>query len=240
MAGKIRLDKYLTEMQAGTRSQIKEMAKKGCITVNGSVITKTDSKIDPDTDRVALNGQEIRYTKYEYYLLHKPQGVVCAVRDNLHRTVMELLPDTVRRDLFPVGRLDIDTEGLLLITNDGDLSHQLLSPKKHVDKVYYAKVTGQLPPDARRQIADGIVLKDGTKTLPAGLEILTSDGETSEIQLTIHEGKFHQVKRMFEAMDCNVTYLKRLSMGSLTLDGGLAVGECRPLTPDEIKRIKER
>lgn len=240
MAETIRLDKYLAEMQEGSRTQIKEMARKGLVRVNGDVCKKTETKIDPHKDQVTVDGREISYAKYEYYLLNKPQGVVSATEDNLHETVVELLCDARRKDLFPVGRLDIDTEGLLLITNDGDLAHQLLSPKKHVDKVYYAKVEGTLPKDAVTLFQEGITLSDGTKVLPALLEILKVAGTEAEIRLTIHEGKFHQVKRMFEALGLSVTYLKRLSMGSLFLDPDLEPGQYRPLTEDEIKGLKER
>lgn len=237
MAELIRLDKYLVEMGIGTRSQIKDAAKKGRIQVDGIVEKKTDRKIDPAKESVAFDGKTISYVKYEYYMLNKPQGVVSATEDNLHRTVIDLIDDRQRQDLFPVGRLDLDTEGLLLITNDGDLAHRLLSPKHHVDKQYYAHVTGCLPEDAVLQFEQGIELKDGTPTLPAHLKIVSSDEEKTEILLTIQEGKFHQVKRMFEALDCKVVYLKRLSMGCLKLDEQLQTGQYRPLTADEIEDL---
>jgi len=182
----------------------------------------------------------VMYQEFEYYMLNKPQGVVSATQDNLHRTVIDLLPAEKRGDLFPVGRLDIDTEGLLLITNDGDLAHRLLSPKKHVDKQYYAKVDGVLPADSIVRMAEGLVLTDveGTKVKPAKLEILKKETDNNEILLTIQEGKFHQVKRMFEALGCHVTYLKRLSMGALQLDQALAVGEFRKLTEEEVLLLK--
>lgn len=239
MAKEIRLDKYLTEMNLGTRSQIKEAARKGRVHVNGAVEKKSDRKIDPDADQVTFDGRTVSYKKYEYIMLHKPQGVVSATEDNLHPTVIGLLGPDVRRDLFPVGRLDIDTEGLLLITNDGELAHRLLSPKKHVDKVYYAAVEGMLPQDAAGQFEAGIALKDGTLMKPARLRIEHSEEGSCQVRLTIHEGKFHQVKRMFEALDCRVTYLKRLSMGSLMLDETLKPGDFRPLTAEELKGLKE-
>ncbi len=243
MAGGIRLDKYLVEMAVGSRSQIKEAAKKGRIRVNGEIEKRTEKKIDPQKDQVFVDGVEISYVKTEYYMLNKPQGVVSATWDNLHKTVLDLLEDKKRKDLFPVGRLDIDTEGLLLITNDGDLAYRLLSPKRHVDKVYDAKVSGTLPEDAREQFKRGIVLTDGTPTLPAHLEILKTEEALSEllseIRLTIHEGKFHQVKRMFEAIGCKVVYLKRISMGSLVLDDKLSPGQYRPLTEDEVQKLQE-
>lgn len=239
MGKEIRLDKFLADMGRGTRSQIREMAKKGRISINGQPVKKTDLKVDPERDAVAVDGQPVAYVTHEYYMLHKPAGVVTATEDNLHRTVMDLL-ETARKDLFPVGRLDIDTEGLLLITNDGELAHQLLSPKKHVDKVYFARVAGALPEDAAQRMAEGMTLRDGTPVLPAELAIDGTDGDETLVRLTIREGKFHQVKRMFEALGCRVTYLKRLSMGPLALDPELPCGAARPLTEQEIQAVKER
>ncbi|WP_139348678.1 pseudouridine synthase [Clostridium sp. Marseille-P2415] len=238
----IRLDKYLADMGNGTRSQIKEMARKGRIAVDGIPEKKTDRKIDPEQNKVSVDGRLVSYAEYEYYMLNKPRGVVSATQDSLHETVVGLITDRKRDDLFPVGRLDIDTEGLLLITNDGDLAHQLLSPKKHVDKVYFARVEGEIPDDAKERMEDGLVLSDGTPVLPARLEVLEpgKGGEPSEIRLTIREGKFHQVKRMFETLGCHVVYLKRLSMGSLTLDEALKPGEYRPLNEAEIQKLKSR
>lgn len=241
MKDTIRLDKYLTEMGEGTRSQIKEMARKGRIAVNGVTEKKSERKISPSSDTVAVDGRNVSYVEYEYYMLHKPQGVVSATEDRPHETVVDLITDRKRDDLFPVGRLDIDTEGLLLLTNDGDLTHRLLSPKKHVDKVYYAKIEGMLSEDAKDRMAEGLVLSDGTETLPADLEVVHrgDSGELSEIRLTIHEGKFHQVKRMFETLGCHVVYLKRLSMGTLVLDEALKPGEYRPLTHEELELLKK-
>ena len=239
MGKEIRLDKFLADMGRGTRSQIREMAKKGRISINGQPVKKTDLKVDPERDAVAVDGQPVAYVTHEYYMLHKPAGVVTATEDNLHRTVMDLLK-TARKDLFPVGRLDIDTEGLLLITNDGELAHQLQSPKKHVDKVYFARVAGALPEDAAQRMAEGMTLRDGTPVLPAELAIDGTDGDETLVRLTIREGKFHQVKRMFEALGCRVTYLKRLSMGPLALDPELPCGAARPLTEQEIQAVKER
>ena len=171
-------------------------------------------------------------------MLNKPQGVVSATEDGRYPTAVELITGRQRKDLFPAGRLDLDTEGLLLITNDGDLAHRLLSPKKHVDKVYYLHFQGMLPSDAEQTFQDGIILEDGTKTRPADLTILSSDKNGGKARLTIREGKYHQVKRMLEACGCRVTYLKRLSMGSLSLDEQLKPGEYRPLTELEIKQLK--
>ena len=232
MGNTIRLDKYLTEMNKGSRSQIKEAAKKGRIQVNGQTEKKTDRKIDPQTDQVLLDGKPVDYHAYEYYMLNKPQGVVSATEDRIHKTVIDLLGGEIRRDLFPVGRLDIDTEGLLLLTNDGDLAHRLLSPKKHVDKTYYAKVQGIVTQEDVRKFAEGVDIHEKKLTAPAVLEVVKS-GEVSEILLTICEGKFHQVKRMFEAVGKKVIYLKRLSMGPLQLDETLMPGEYRELTEKE-------
>lgn len=244
MGKPIRLDKFLVEMNKGSRSQIKEAAKKGRIQVSGQIEKKTERKIDPATELVLFNGLPVKYQEFEYYMLNKPQGVVSATQDNLHRTVIDLLPAEKRGDLFPVGRLDIDTEGLLLITNDGDLAHRLLAPKKHVDKQYYARVDGVLPEDSIARMAAGLTLSDdkeseGIKIKPAELEVLKKETNDNEVLLTIQEGKFHQVKRMFEALGCHVTYLKRLSMGPLQLDTALAAGDYRKLTEDEIQRLKE-
>ena len=230
----MRLDKFLAEMGQATRSQAKELARKGRIQVNGEAVKSADQKIRPDQDTVSLDGVTVGYARTEYYMLNKPQGVVSATEDRHFPTVISLIGDAVRKDLFPVGRLDIDTEGLLLITNDGALAHDLLSPKKQVDKTYLARLEGRLPEDAEKQMAEGIVLEDGTKTLPGVLKRL----EGQEVTLTIHEGKFHQVKRMFEAVGCRVIYLKRLSMGPLVLDEKLKPGEYRPLSGDEIRALE--
>lgn len=234
----IRLDKYLGEMGEGTRSQIKEMAKKGRIWVDGIPEKKTERKIDPERNLVTVDGRQVSYVAFEYYMLNKPKGVVSATEDKRYETVIGLIDERRRDDLFPVGRLDIDTEGLLLITNDGDLAHQLLSPKKHVDKVYFARIEGTLPSDAKERIEEGLILTDGTPTLPAWLEVLQT-GEITEVQLTIREGKFHQVKRMFETLGCSVVYLKRMSMGSLLLDESLKPGEYRVLREEEIEDLKK-
>lgn len=238
MGKMMRLDKFLTEMNRGSRSQIREAAKKGRIEVNGVPERKTERKIDPESDIVVFDGIRVTYRAFEYYMMNKPQGVVSATEDNLHRTVIDLLGEDKRNDLFPVGRLDIDTEGLLLLTNDGALAHRLLAPKKHVDKCYFARVSGKLPEDAAEQVAGGMTLRDGTEVKPGRLEILSVDAECPEILLTIREGKFHQVKRMSEALGCKVIYLKRLSMGNLRLDENLKPGEYRRLTDRELEALQ--
>lgn len=237
MAKLMRLDKYLVEMNKGSRTQIKDAAKKGRIQVNGVQEKKTERKIDPETDEVTFDGQAVSYRAMEYIMLYKPQGVISATEDKRHRTVIDLLSGENRSDLFPVGRLDIDTEGLLLLTNDGDLTHRLLAPGKHVDKVYFARIEGKLPETAVEQMAAGLTLTDGTPVMPGKLEILKQWEKGAEILLTIQEGKFHQVKRMFEALGCQVVFLKRLSMGSLKLDPELKPGEYRPLTEEELELL---
>lgn len=245
----MRLDKFLGEMGVGSRSQIKEMTKKGRVLVNGETEKKSDRKIEPEQDEIQVDGKIVQYAQWEYYMLNKPQGVVSATEDGRYPTVVSLIKTAKRKDIFPVGRLDIDTEGLLLLTNDGDLAHRLLSPKKHVDKVYYAELEGKLPPDSRERVERGLTLEDGSVTLPGRLEVLgqeiseqeTLEQETSlqKIRLTIQEGKYHQVKRMMEALGCRVVYLKRLSMGALLLDEQLKPGEYRALTEEEIRKLAE-
>lgn len=236
-----RLDKFLVEMSVASRSTIKDMAKKGRIAVNGNIVKATDLKIDEDVDTVYVDGQVIAFSNTEYFMLNKPAGVITATLDKKAKTVLDLIDERTRNDLFPVGRLDKDTEGLLLITNDGDLAHRLLAPKKHVEKVYYADIDGIVTDEHVRRFAEGLTLLDGTPVMPGELTVLETDtnADTSKIQLTIHEGKFHQVKRMFEAVGCSVTYLKRLSMGPLMLDDALKPGEYRRLTDEEINMLKE-
>ncbi len=232
----IRLDKYLADMSVGTRTEVKKLIRQGKVAVDGQVIKNPDVKIDIDTQSVTCNGNAVTYETYEYYMLNKPAGVISATSDSKEKTVLDLIDSKKRKDLFPVGRLDKDTEGLLLITNDGELAHRLLSPKKHVDKLYYARVEGVVSVEDINAFAKGLDIGEDEYTKPAKLEILKSD-VISEIQLTIQEGKFHQVKRMFEAVGKKVIYLKRLEMGRLRLDEGLALGEYRPLTQKELEDL---
>ena len=222
---KIRLDKYLADMQIGTRSAVKEYIRKGRVRVNEAVVKSPEQKIDTETDTVLYDDKPVGYHTYEYFMLNKPQGVVSATQDTKEKTVTELITEKNRKDLFPVGRLDKDTEGLLLITNDGALSHELLSPKKHVDKTYFAEVMGKIGQAEVVKFKEGLVIDTEFTALPAVLEV--------------HEGKFHQVKRMFEAVGSEVLYLKRLSMGTLVLDESLAPGAYRRLTEQEIQMLKE-
>ena len=236
----MRLDKYLCETGFGTRSQVKDLLKKGQVMVNGEVVKKPELKINETTDQILCQGKKASYQKNIYLMLHKPAGVVSATEDSREKTVLDLVrPEDRKNGLFPVGRLDKDTEGLLLLTDDGELAHRLLSPKKHVDKTYYAKIDGQVTEEHVKQFREGLDIGDEKKTLPAVLTILLS-GPVSEIEVTIHEGRFHQIKRMFEAVGCKVTYLKRLSMGSLVLDETLQLGEYRPLTEAELEGLTKQ
>ncbi|MCI8429286.1 MAG: rRNA pseudouridine synthase [Lachnospiraceae bacterium] len=234
----MRLDRFLCETGFGTRSQVKAFLKKGLVTVNGETAKKPEQKIKETEDAVFCNGKRAVYAVFVYLMLHKPAGVVSATEDRRERTVLDLLDTEDRRKVFPVGRLDKDTEGLLLLTDDGELAHRLLSPKKHVDKVYFAEVEGQITEAHADRFQEGLDIGEKELTLPAELEILKS-GAVSEVRVTIREGKFHQVKRMFEAVGCRVVYLKRLSMGTLTLDEKLAAGAYRNLTEEEITKLKQ-
>lgn len=229
---KLRLDKYLAEMGQGTRSEVKKAILKGQVSVDGTVVKKPEQKIDTENAEVFYQGSPVIYAEYEYYMLNKPQGVVSATQDKRDGTVIDLIEGRQRRDLFPVGRLDKDTEGLLLITNDGALAHRLLSPKKHIDKVYYARVSGRVTEEDIKAFADGMDIGDELKTLPGKLAVMKS-GDVSEVEVTIQEGRFHQIKRMFQAVGKEVLYLKRLRMGSLELDKGLKAGQYRALTKEE-------
>ena len=230
----IRLDKYLCEMEAGTRSEVKAFIKKGRVTVNGETAKSPEQKVDETKDTVTLDGHSFSYQKYFYYMLHKPAGVVTAVRDHHDQTVLDLLVDAPGKDLSPVGRLDKDTEGLLLVTDDGALSHALMSPTRHVSKVYEAEIDGELVPDAAERFASGLTLRDGTECRPATLERLP-DGR---VRVTLHEGKYHQVKRMIAACGATVTYLKRVQLGNVRLDESLAPGEFRELAAEELASLR--
>ena len=230
----MRLDKFLCDCQIGTRSEVKKMIKAGRVTVNGTTQKTADIKVDEANDIVCIDNKTLKYEKYLYYVLHKPAGCVTANKDNLHKTVMDYMPNECKKDCSPVGRLDLDTEGLLLITNDGKLSHELLSPTHHVSKIYYAKLDKPVPQDAVRFFKDGIDIGDEKPTLPAELDIL--DEDFTSARLTIYEGRFHQVKRMFKAVGCEVTYLRRETFGSLTLEN-LPKGEYKKITINEITGI---
>ena len=233
---KIRLDKFLADMGFGTRSQVRQQIAGGNVTVNGLPARRPELKVDTDKDRVLFCGTEAAYAQYEYYMLNKPAGVVSATEDKKERTVLDLLQERKRKDLFPVGRLDKDTEGLLLITNNGDLAHRLLAPGRHVDKVYYAEIDGKVTREDAELFRAGVDIGDKKKTMPAFLEILSS-ADRSEILLTIREGRFHQVKRMFHAVGKEVLFLRRVQMGPLKLDEKLRPGEYRRLTKEEVEKL---
>ncbi len=231
----IRLDKFLCDMAVGSRSEVKELIKKGQVKVNGERIKKPETKIFEDQDEIYVQDQLVEYSAFVYYLFHKPQGVVTATRDNHDKTVLDYFEEARGKDLFPVGRLDKDTEGLLLITNDGKLAHALLSPKKQVEKTYYVETKDEVTKEMEHRLCQGVDIGEDKFTLPAKTKLLSK----TSLHLTITEGKFHQVKRMLKAVGTEVTYLKRISMGSLTLDPKLEKGEYRMLTEKELEALKE-
>lgn len=233
----MRLDKFLADCGQGSRKDIKKMISSGLVTLDGVVCTSAQTAVDENSD-VALGGKKIVYEKFIYLMMNKPQGYISATEDTRKKTVLDLLGGEYKYfSLFPAGRLDIDTEGFLLLTNDGNFAHNILSPKKHVDKTYFAKIDGQITDEHIKMFADGIVLDDGYKTLPSRLKILKSDENSSEIEITVREGKFHQIKRMFDAVGTHVAYLKRIAMGGLYLDESLAKGEVKKLTKEETEKI---
>lgn len=236
----MRLDKLLANMGYGTRKEVKQLLKQKGVTVDGEVVKDSSMHVDPDKQEVSVFGERVEYMEFIYLMMHKPPGVISATEDNVDQTVIDLLDPLAQHfKPFPVGRLDKDTEGLLLITNDGQLAHNLLSPKKHVPKTYYAKIDGIVTNADIEAFKQGVELDDGYVTKPGELVIISS-GHMSEIELTIQEGKFHQVKRMFESVGKKVTYLKRLSMGSLKLDELLAPGDYRELTQEELEGLKSK
>lgn len=241
----MRLDKLLAHSGLGTRKEVKKLLKKKIVEVNEEVVTDPKIHVDPEVDQVTVSGETLDYQEFIYLMMHKPQGVISATEDNMHETVIDLLEikDSLQEP-HPVGRLDIDTEGLLILTNDGKLTHRLLSPKHHVDKVYYAEVEGIVTEEDQALFKEGVMLEEEGhqyQTLPARLQILSVNEEESSsvIQLTIQEGKFHQVKRMMHAVGKEVTYLKRLEMGPLKLDEQLELGAYRELTTDELKLLRK-
>ena len=247
-----RLDKYVAESAGITRKEAKTALSKGRVQVNGEVCKNGDRKVSA-ADEVVLDGKSLKAEEFLYLMLHKPAGVVSATEDGRDKTVLDLVreqsadsPEEAgkfgyflgKKELFPVGRLDKDTEGLLLLTDDGDLAHKLLSPKKHVDKVYFARLDGEVPADAVERFEEGIQVGQDYKALPAKLEVLSVAAGVSEVHITLREGKFHQVKRMCHEIGCEVLYLKRVSMGNLWLDEHLAPGECRKLTEEEVALLR--
>ena len=229
----MRLDKFLCDNNIGTRSQVKESIKKGQVTVNGQTVKKPETKVNEDIDTVTFQGQKVNYRKYVYYMLNKPEGVVSATNDNTAPTVVSLLAVPEQKDLFPVGRLDKDTTGLLLLTNDGALAHDLLSPKTHVDKTYLVKPEKPLSEEDIHRLESGLDIGDDKPTAPAKAELT----ENGDLLLTIHEGRFHQVKRMLQAIGNQVLALERVRFGSLSLDSSLQRGEYRALTEAELQAL---
>ena len=236
---KQRLDKIIASTGRWSRREVKLLVRQGRVLVDGIPARSAEDKVDPEAVEIAVNGEVITYRRYTLVMLNKPAGYLSATEDGHGPTVLDLLPPELKKqNLFPVGRLDKDTEGLLLLTNEGGLAHELLSPKHHVDKVYYTRVAGRLTEADCQEFADGMLLDDGLQCMPAGLKILSA-GEESEAHVTLREGKFHQVKRMLAYLGKPVLYLERISMGNMTLDPELPRGKYRFLTPEEVENLRK-
>ncbi len=234
-----RLDKVLANLGVGSRKEVKAMVKKGLVMVDGTAARDSGMQVDPEKAVLEVDGKVLSYRKYIYLMMNKPDGVVSATFDNYDETVIDLLDEEHRVfEPFPVGRLDKDTVGLLIITNDGEMNHRLISPKWHVDKVYYAEIDKPVTEEDVSEFREGVLLDDGYKCMSAKLEILSADEDGSRVHVTIQEGKFHQVKRMFKSVGKEVVYLKRLSFGPLSLDEELPEGEYRELREEEIELLK--
>jgi len=234
-----RIDKILSNLGHGTRKEVKGLLKKGRVEIDGVIASDSAMKIDPDKAVIKLDGEEIKYRKYIYLIMNKPSGVVSATVDNHDETVIDLLDEKYHSfKPFPIGRLDKDTVGLLLITNDGELNHKLIAPKNHVDKVYYAEINKFIDDKDIASFKKGVTIDDGYKCMPAVLEVLNANENGSEVMVTIQEGKFHQVKRMFESVDKKVVFLRRVSFGPLKLDENLPEGQYRELSEEEINSLK--
>ena len=230
----VRVDKILSELGFGSRQEIKKHVKAGKVRINDNIVKKPEEKLNSEKDKLYFEGIEVEVEEFETFILYKPAGYVCATKDNVHKTVMELI-DSKRKNIVPVGRLDLDTEGILILTNDGALNHRLVSPASHVDKTYYAVFEGKLDENAVEMTKNGLDIEEGEVSKPAKLEIISDN----EILLTIHEGKFHQVKRMVKALGGEVTYLKRVAFGGLILDDlKLNKGESRKITEIEMEMLK--
>ena len=228
-----RLDKFLCSQSSLTRSEAGRAIRCGRVTVDGAVCRQAAQKIDPDKQTVAVDGKIVGYAEYVYWMLNKPAGILCVSRDPKAPTVVDLLPpDARRKGLFPAGRLDKDTHGMVIITDDGDFAHRMLSPRHHIPKTYHARLDKPMPPDTAQRFAAGITLGDGEECKPAQVRLL-EEGETPLVEVILVEGKYHQIKRMFAAVGCHVEWLKRVKMGNLPLDETLAEGECRLLTTQE-------
>lgn len=233
----MRLDKFFSSQEILSRKEVKIELKAGNIKVNDSVPNSTECKIDTEKDHIYYKGKEIRYKPYVYIMLNKPQGVVSSTDDKINKTVLDLVPkELYRSDLFPAGRLDKDTVGFVLITNDGDFAHHILSPKNHIEKKYLVRLDKPISAEEIAKIEQGIALADGTVCRPARIKTI-EPGENPLLEIAICEGKYHQIKRMFGVVGCGVTYLKRTQMGSLVLDENLAEGECREMLHNEVDKI---
>ena len=233
----LRVDKLLANLSYGSRKEIKKLISQKRVRIDETLVLKPEEKFDTEKNKLYLDGIHINYEEFEYYMLNKPKGYISATEDNIHKTVMELIPSKLK-GLAPVGRLDIDTEGFLLVSNDGKLAHRLISPSNNVPKEYYADIEGRLPEDVQKIFAEGMPLEKDFTTKPAKLNIISNDANTAKISLIIYEGKFHQVKRMFEYVNCKVTYLKRTSFAGLALDENLKLGNARKLTKEELDILK--
>ena len=247
MSKTIRLDKYLSDMTSETRSKVKEYIRKGRVTANGVVVKSSETKVDIDNDEICIDGKSVGYVEYYYYMMNKPQGVITSTEKGRTKTVMDVFKETGTDcprfdELSPVGRLDKDTEGLLLLTNDGQLSHNLLSPNKHVDKKYYVELKTEITAEMIEKLENGIKLEENFITKNAKIEVMKDEKniekDLKKVFITITEGKFHQVKRMFKAVNNEVLYLKRVQMGNLKLDKKLSLGEYRELTENELRNLK--
>ena len=235
----MRLDKLLANYGIGTRKEVKSLIRKGFVKVNGMIIKKDDFKVDHEIDEIVFDDELIEYRPYVYIMLNKPAGYISATKDNLHPTVLELIEGYENYDLFPVGRLDLDTEGLLLITNDGDFSHKLLAPSRNHSKIYFANIAGVMDEQDIQAFKDGIILNTGYPCKPANLEIINKNNDSCDVRIEIFEGKFHQVKKMVEVCGKEVIYLKRLSIRTLELDRSLALGDFRELSNEELVDLME-
>ena len=247
----LRLDKFLADAGLGTRSEVKQYIKKKRITVNNKGDMKSDTKINVEQDVVCfdgkiITGKQLCNTGHKYFILHKPAGFVCATRDLKEKTVLDLLSKTDVKNLFPIGRLDKDTEGLLILTDDGLLAHDLLSPRKHVQKTYFVRVDGFISQEMVKAFCEGFHIgtvgeeKKDKLTLPAQLSVILASEHESEAMVTIHEGRYHQIKRMFQVFHCRVLYLKRISMGNLKLPVELKCGDYRKMTENEVLSLQEK
>lgn len=235
----MRLDRFVSSQRSDlSRSDVKELCRRGRVTVNGVTAKRSDISVDEEKDSVAVNGEPVTYRKHVYIMLNKPQGVLCATKDRLTETVLELIPPELRRDgLFPAGRLDKDTEGFVLITDDGELAHRMLSPKSHVPKTYFVRLEQPLDPSLKERFAQGLTIDGGELCLPAEL---IPEENACECRLVLHEGKYHQVKRMFQVCGNRVTYLKRIRIGALPLDPELPLGGCLEILHKDVDKLLAR